>query len=330
MSIMDEVTTFGLISATPQHPRPGVSVTMQSQWGPQKVASSSSSLPVETATDNGNDDDASSSMILGEKVDIVTTITKMGRNLGFVRAEVRDPSTGGVICFFDHVKYLPPGWLFSIILTPIGRWFIDNIYLRYYNNIYHKRSVIAPTLNNNNDHNNDDNNNGNDYSGITDSFHITSDTTASFRFGPQHTNGLGGLHGGIQAILMERLGQVVARNEFLQLFNTTSSSSSTTTDDPSGDNAINYHNRNVGVDVGVECERMQVSYQSSASTRRLELCAYVIDPPRLDRPSITLRIEILRDSKPKNNNNRRESVVVSEGILTFVKKISCPKTIKNK
>jgi hypothetical protein len=144
MSIMDEVTTFGLISSTPQHPRPGASVTMQSQWGPQKVASASSSA--ETATDNNNDDDdASSSMILGEEVDIVTTITKMGRNLGFVRAEVRDPSTGGVICFFDHVKYLPPGWLFSIILTSIGRWFIDNIYLRSNNNIHHKRSVIACT-----------------------------------------------------------------------------------------------------------------------------------------------------------------------------------------
>ena len=335
MSIMDEVTTFGLISATPQHPRPGVSVTIQSQWGPHKVgSSSSSSSSVETAMDSDNDDnDASSSMILGEEVDIVTTITKMGRNLGFVRAEVRDPSTGGVICFFDQVKYLPPGWLFSIILTPIGRWFIDNIYLRYNNNVHHKRSVIASTQNTNNDHSNDDNNNGNDYSGITDSFHITSDTTASFRFGPQHTNGFGGLHGGFQAILMERLGQVVARNEFLQLFNTTSSSSSssTTTDDPSGDDAINYHNNNVGVDLDVECERMQVSYQSSASTRRLELCAYVIDPPRLDRPSITLRIEILRHSKqPKDNSSHRKSVVVSEGILTFVEKTSYSKTLKNK
>ncbi|MGK3740088.1 MAG: hypothetical protein ACI8RD_006298 [Bacillariaceae sp.] len=327
MSIMDEVTTFGLISATPQYPRPGVSVTMQSQWGPQKMASSS--LSVVTPTTDNNDNDKSSSLILGEEVDIVTTITKMGRNLGFVRAEVRDPSTGGVICFFDHVKYLPPGFLFSIILTPIGRWFVDNIYLRY-NNIHHKRSVIAPTQNNNDDYNNDDNNNGNDYSGIMDSFRITSDTTASFRFGSQHTNGLGGLHGGVQAILMERLGQVVARNEILQLFTTaTTSCSSTTTDDPSGDNAINYHNNDVGVDFDVECEQIQASYQSSASTRRLELRAYVMDPPRLDRLSITLRIEILRDSnKPNtNNNNNRKSVVVSEGILTFVKKSPSSKTI---
>jgi hypothetical protein len=84
------------------------------------------------------------------------------------------------------------------------------------------------------------------------------------------------LHGGIQAILIERLGQVVARNEFLQLLYTTSSSSSSSTDDPSGDDTIDDRYNNVGVNVDVECERMQVSYQSSASTRRLELCAYVI------------------------------------------------------
>ena len=80
-SILDEVTTFGVVSASPEHPRPGVSVTMQLQWGPARHAKTEGSSL--------------------EEVDIVTTLTKKGRTLGFVRAEVRDPSNNDVICYFD-------------------------------------------------------------------------------------------------------------------------------------------------------------------------------------------------------------------------------------
>ena len=141
-----------------------------------------------------------------------------------------------------------------------------------------------------------------DYAGMMDSFQKTSDTTATFRFGPRHSNGFGGLHGGVQASLMERLGRTVALNELMRVNN--SDSSSTAVQD-------------------IECERLQVSYQSSAS-RWLELRAHVMEPPRVDHPSVTLRIEILRGHKPtKGGGNgytggKRRSVVVSEGILTFV------------
>lgn len=263
-SILDEVTTFGIISATPKHPRPGVSVTMQSQWGPGAHASSR--------------DEA-----LLEEVDIVTTITKLGRTLGFVRAEVRDPSNNdSLICHFDHVKYLPPGWVLGMVLTPVGMWGLD-LFLRYFLPYFKKRSSNGIEEEQN-------------HLGIMDSFQQTSDTTATFRYGPQHSNGFGGLHGGVQAVLMERLGKTVAQNEMLKV-----------------NSSIH----------DVLCERLQVSYQSSAS-EVLELRAHVIDPPGLDRPSITLRIEILRSHKSKDGSNDISNLkqskrgVVSEGILTFV------------
>merc|ERR1712194_959362 len=125
---------------------------------------------------------------------------------------------------------------------------------------------------------------------------------------------MGGLHGGVQAILMERLGKQVAQKELRKLVGSSNSSSSSSQ--------------------RVECERLQVSYQSSAS-KFLELRAYVIDPPRPDRLSVTLRIEILRDRKKGSSNTSsnttgkakpsKPTVVVSEGILTFGIASSKPK-----
>lgn len=270
-SILDEVTTFGVISAAPKHPLPGVSVTLQSQWGPAYYARNFSSLPP-------------------KEVDIVTTITKRGRTLAFVRAEVRDPSSdrdSGVICNFDHVKYLPTGWVLSLLMTPVGMWCL-NIYTSYISPYLHTSSSMKLP---------------ND-SSIMDSFQMTSDATAVFRSTPQHTNGFGGLHGGFQTVLMERLGRSVARKEFSKLNPTP----------PTCD---------------VECERLQVSYQSSAS-RQLELRAHVLKPPSAEHPSLTLRIEILRGRKPDSNDenattSQSKRVVVSEGILTFVRSPPKPK-----
>ena len=232
-AILDELTTQSLIAGAKKHLRPGVSVTLQCQWGAQKARTP-------------------------EEVDIVTTVTKQGRTLGFVRAEVRDPSTNGMICHFDHVKYLPTGWALGLLLTPFGMWCM-NFVLKHVAPLFQKKTPPLPN-----------------YQGILDSFEFTSDKSASFSYGPHHANGVGGLHGGVQAILMEKLGRKVAKTEF-------------------------------GGNVGVECQGLQVSYQSSAS-KKLELRAHVIDLPQEDR--LTLRIEILRASKKKRT-------VVSEGILTF-------------
>ena len=276
-SILDDVTTLAIISQAAKHPRPGVSVSMQSQWGPgaQKLLQQPQTLL--------------------EEVDIVTTITKKGRTLGFVRAEVRDPSNqNATICYFDHVKYLPTGWVLGIMLSPFGMWCL-NLFLRYLAPYFHSKNSSSSISNTEEN-----------YKGIMDSYQQTSDTQATFRFGQQHSNGMGGLHGGVQAILMERFGKQVAQKEIRKLVGSSNSSSSSSQ--------------------RVECERLQVSYQSSAS-KFLELRAYVIDPPRPDRLSVTLRIEILRDRKKGSSNTSsntagkvkpsKPTVVVSEGILTF-------------
>ena len=208
----------------------------------------------------------SSSSLLLEEVDIVTTITKRGRTLAFVRAEVRDPSNNdGVICYFDHVKYLPVGWMASLLFTPMGMWCL-NLYLRYilpyvYTNTYQdggggggggKSKNMEPM--------------NSEHSKIMDSFQKTSDTTATFQFGEQHTNGFGGLHGGVQAILMEYLGQSVAQNELLKFHLNYSNDSNSSSSSSSSSDMV------------VECERLQISYQSSAS-RVLELSLIHISEP---------------------------------------------------
>jgi len=243
-SILDEITTQSLIAAAKNHPRPGVSVTLQTKWGP---AAHTENL---------------------KEVDIVSTVTKKGRTLGFVRAEVRNPLDNGLICYFDHVKYLPTTWVIGLLVSPIGMWLLDFFY-KYLAPYFRKKSTKTADEN---------------YEGILDTFEYASDTSATFRYNQQHANGVGGLHGGIQSILMERLGKHVAQNEFTKL----------------------------GSNVEVECESLQVSYQSSAS-KVIELRAHVIDPPKDD--SVTLRIETLRTSTKPNAKRR----VVSEGILTFVK-----------
>jgi len=306
-SILDEVTTMAIISATAPtgYPRFGVSVTMQSQWGP--------GVPNTTGSRDNR--------VLPKEVDIITTITKLGRTLGFVRAEVRDPShNNSLICYFDHVKYLPTGWMMGILLTPVGMWCL-NLYLQY--------RYVVPFVNKESRSNNNRCEEGvieqkQNYDGIMDSFRETSDTTATFQFGPQHSNGMGGLHGGVQAILMERVGRMVAQNEFRKIVIDSNSNSST--------NSSNSNSSSIHDIIECECERLQVSYQSSAS-KFLELRAHVIDPPqRLDhrRDSVTLRVEIVRGpqkSRDENNNNDTGNpkqskchgfVVVSEGILTFI------------
>ncbi len=245
-SILDELTTYAVAAAPKNNPRPGISVTMSSQWG----LAASRSAP--------------------EEVDIVTTITKRGRTLAFVRAEVRDPKDHGVICFHEHVKYLPLGRVFSWILSPFGTWCL-NLFLKYLAPYFSKFQKAKPEI---------------DYDpNILETYEQTSETTATFRFGAKHCNPLGGFHGGMQTILMEKLGTAVAQTELQRVLGSKNA-------------------------VFAECQSLSVSYQSSAS-RVLELQAHVLDPPRADSPSVKLRIEILR----KNTSSRK--VVVSEGILTF-------------
>ena len=279
-SILDDATTLGIIGAAPKNPRPGVSVVLEARWGAGAGPAVSR---------------------VGDEVDIVTSVTKLGRTLGFVRAEVRDPSNeNALVCSFDHVKYLPTGWVLGLLLTPVGMWCLECI-LRY----------LGPYLPNNNHKTDKGEDEADDdvYAGILDSYRTTGDTTATFRFGQVHANGMGGLHGGVHAILMERLGKTVAQRELSKVVAAGGGGGDSSSSPPPS-----------GALCEVDCERLKVTYQSSAassSSRSLELRAVVLDPPRPGRPSVTLRVEIVRSGRKRSRDGDSTVVVVSEGILTF-------------
>ena len=196
MSLMDSLTTLALVgssSSTASGLRPGVSVQLQAEL----TASSSESLPTH--------------------VDITSKVTKVGRSLAFLRADVRNVDTGKMLCFGSHVKYLPSGsmwmdmglsrwgwpWVRSFVLKtrpePVDSGG-DNL-----------RQVILPHLQH------------------------TATGRATFNVKTAHTNAFGGLYvsqnveqainfsshthtqdvgqGGCQAILMELVGETLAKEE---------------------------------------------------------------------------------------------------------------------
>lgn len=242
MSILDEVTTWSMILETFPHPRPGVSVTMSTEWGP------------------------AAQTFDGSAVDIVTILTKSGKTVGFLRSEVRDPETSQVICHFQHTKFLDPGRMMRALLTPQGRWGMS---------IASER--VLPMLSNSKTSQAKDEAEKGTKSAILNTFEVTGPSTASFQVRPQHTNGFGGLHGGVQAILMENLGHLVVKQHIDGIKNLT-------------------------------CKRIFVSYQSSAS-KKIKLQAHILNSEPGNR-TVTVRVTCERDKEGL-------SVLVSEGVLEF-------------
>ena len=176
LAILDEVTTWASMASQPKNPRPGVTVNFQMDWGPA----------------------AHLGTALGSEVDITATVTKTGRNLGFIRAEVRDQDTGQLVCFGSHTKFMPLSKPMEFLLSPWGQWGL-NLYAKYVlpqKNTEHPKPQEEYYL-----------------SELFTSLHFESPTTATFTAGPQHFNGLGGLHGGCQAIVMELMARHVATTE---------------------------------------------------------------------------------------------------------------------
>jgi acyl-coenzyme A thioesterase PaaI-like protein len=265
-SILDEVSTWMMTMATFPNPRPGVSVSMGTEWGSFPRSQQQQQQQLSSKQD--------------EEVNIITTLTKKGQTLGFLRCEVQCPQTGDVICYFQHTKYLDLGWKLKLILTPPGRWFVQ-FGLRYVVPLFlYEDKTIEQT---------EDAKNQN----IMESFRMTSYTTAKFQVGKEHSNGFGGLHGGVQAILMERLGREVARYKLKDVVGS----------------AAERTERIAGLD----CTRLNISYQSPAK-KQLHLEAFVMDLRPLEK-SITLRIVIRRDESDDTDN--LQQVIVSEGILSF-------------
>ncbi len=105
MAIVDDVTTWALILANPHQPRPGVSVSLQLESGPVK------------------------NLQAGSLVEIVATVSKMGRDLGFVQVEMRELCSGEMICFGSHIKLLSSNAITNALLSPCG-WPLLSFYSR--------------------------------------------------------------------------------------------------------------------------------------------------------------------------------------------------------
>jgi acyl-coenzyme A thioesterase PaaI-like protein len=164
LALIDDITTWALILGDAKRSRAGKSVTMFAQRGP--------STPK-------------------DEVDIVAKVKKIGRNLGFVGAEVR--GAGGLVCCASHIKYLPMGFIYDTALSSYG-WKAATLYSDY---VLSPKSVDdAPLL-----------------SEVFDSLTFVSDSKATFEASPIHASLGGPIHGGCQAILMELVATEVAKRE---------------------------------------------------------------------------------------------------------------------
>jgi acyl-coenzyme A thioesterase PaaI-like protein len=170
LCILDEVTTWALLLAKPRRPRPGVSVSLQAEWGPA----------------------AHLGLFPGSVVDVTATVTKSGKNLGFIRAEVREKETGDLICYASHTKYMPLSKPFDSVLTPLGR-----LWLKVYSRCLAPEPTCQTAF---------------EMCDMFDSLDFVSHTQAHFTAAPKHHSalGVGPVHGGCQAILMELVGRQVA------------------------------------------------------------------------------------------------------------------------
>jgi acyl-coenzyme A thioesterase PaaI-like protein len=158
LAIIDETTTWAFVLADEDRGRAGVSVSLDAKCGP------ASRLPTDS-------------------VDVNATVTKVGRNMGFVQAEITDSKTQGLICHGSHIKYLPMGPLMDFMTSSRGanltKWFADTF-------------VDDPRPHDNRP-----------LAALFESFHMESDTRATFVVAPEHASLGGPIHGGCQAILIE-------------------------------------------------------------------------------------------------------------------------------
>lgn len=101
MALIDDVTTWALMCANMDRPRPGVSLNLRGNWiSPTHI-------------------------VKNNEIDIVAEVTKIGKNIGFVDAIVLDEQDQ-MVFQGSHIKYLASLGLAGEILTsPYGRSLAD-------------------------------------------------------------------------------------------------------------------------------------------------------------------------------------------------------------
>ncbi len=163
MAIMDDLTTYSLM--TVDGGRPGVSVFM-------------------------NMETTGSSLSSVERLAITARTRKVGRNLGFTSAEIRDAATNRMICHGSHIKFLPMGFLADYLLQygwPVIQWWYGLSHFQPPVSAKERLSLHE----------------------VMSSFDTN---TGSFRVKPHHASLGGPIHGGCQAVLMEMAASTVAES----------------------------------------------------------------------------------------------------------------------
>jgi len=142
---------------------------------------------------NGQDD-------MHKEVDIINTVSKLGRTIAHTRTDFRCSQTQSLIAFSSHVKYMPtglPSLDFLLRYPKIHDIYIDNAFRYSTIRVYDEKAlsqVIGPHLQFDRDRGE-----GKPY--------------ATFTVTTEHTNPFGAMHGGCQAIVMEDVALDFVRNE---------------------------------------------------------------------------------------------------------------------
>lgn len=154
VALMDELTTDACFGYG-QPSAPGLSLQMQIQL----VSGGGPSLSTYS------------------ELDIVSTVTKLGRTISFVKCDFYDTTTKKLVAFGSHIKYMPTGsFLLDMVFTKSWAWNLYSSLLlgksspKYYEEKNLIKEVIGAHL---------------DYQGIG---------SATFTITGEHVNPFGGLH----------------------------------------------------------------------------------------------------------------------------------------
>jgi len=180
-ALMDELSTSACFAAGSPHP-PGVSLQMQTEL----LVKDYHSLHKQQSP-------------VGD-VDIINTVTKLGRTVSHIRTDFVCATTQTPLAFSSHVKYMPTGNPFLDLF--FTNQFLYRLYEQYIlprrpePKMYPEKELRKDVIGSNLEHH-----------GLgRASFHVTR----------EHTNPFGALHGGCHAMVMEQVAEAYANAEFKQ------------------------------------------------------------------------------------------------------------------
>ena len=227
-AILDEFTTWALVVAGDG--RAGVSVNLQTHRATSSLQGGRGIMEQQQQQQQESYDNINSHNLNNPcYVDLEATVTKIGRNLGFVRGAIYwHPGGGGgaqseqqqqpkqrrLLSHGSQVKYLPMGFLTDFSLSQRG-WPLTKLYYEHFLSDPKPPATITHVL---------------------ESLQICPETTttqvaedeildnnnqapplATFHATPAHASLGGTIHGGCQAVLMERAADVFVQRLLLRL-----------------------------------------------------------------------------------------------------------------